>query len=101
MSTNIEFRKKTIRRETALFLILFLIGILVLPSIIYFIGRTMFGEYGGTGFSAFYGTIHGKLRSGEPAVWFLVLSPYLIWQSSRLTLLGFLRLGKSQSQIRS
>ena len=27
----------------------------------------------------------GELLSGEPAVWFLILSPYIVWQLLRLT----------------
>ena len=72
-----------LKKESLLFLYLFLAGILLLPIAIYFIGFTLFGEYSGTGFSAFYGSLHSSLRSGELAVWFLVLSPYLILQLIR------------------
>jgi hypothetical protein len=56
----------------------------------------MFGEYGGTGFSAFYGQLHSELRSGDYSVWFLVLSPYLVWQILRLTVKIFRRAGNPQ-----
>ena len=75
--------KPIVRKESLLFLYFFLAGILLLPAAIYLIGYTLFGDYGGSGFSAFYGSLHGALRSGEPAVWFLVLSPYLILQLIR------------------
>ncbi len=38
--------------------------------------------------------LHGELRTGEPVVWFLMLSPYLAWQLLRLTVYGFRRAGK-------
>jgi hypothetical protein len=72
-----------LKKESLLFLYLFLVGILLLPIAIYFIGYALFGEYSGTGFPAFYGSLHSSLRSGELAVWFLVLSPYLIVQLIR------------------
>lgn len=73
----------------------------MLPALVYVVGRAMFGEYGGTGFSAFYSALHGNLRSGDLATWFLVLSPYLIWQLFRATLLGFKRLGQPHQQVDS
>lgn len=62
-----------------------LFGLLVLPIAIYLVGDSVFGDYGGAGFGAFYGEIHRHIRDGDPVVWFLVLSPYLLWQSVRLT----------------
>ena len=76
----------TLKKESLLFLYLFLAGILLLPIAVYLIGYALFGEYSGTGFSAFYGSLHSSLRSGELAVWFLVLSPYLIFQLIRGTI---------------
>lgn len=85
MSDATVSRKTSARKESVLLLWLLLVGIFILPGVIYLIGRSMFGEYGGTGFSAFYGLLHSQLRSGEYSVWFLVLSPYLVWQILRLT----------------
>ena len=79
----------TTRKELLLFLILLLVGLFILPAAIYFVGSLIFGAYGGTGFSAFYGMLHSELRAGEPAVWFLVLSPYILWQLLRLTFHAF------------
>jgi hypothetical protein len=36
----------------------------------------------------------GKFIGGEPAVWFLLLSPYLLWQLCRLTIRAFRRTGR-------
>jgi hypothetical protein len=99
MSASFDIRKRLVTRESALFLILLFVGLAILPTIIYMVGRSLFGEYGGTGFSDFYGRLHRELRSGEPVVWFLVLSPYIAWQLLRLTFFGFRRAGKSQQQI--
>jgi len=94
MSEKIEPQKSTAIRELALFLALFFTGLVILPILIYFVGRTLFGEYSGAGFSDFYQMLHGELRAGEPVVWFLMLSPYLVWQLFRLTVHGFRRAGK-------
>lgn len=77
-----------------MFLILLLTGLFFLPLIIYLVGKSVFGEYGGTGFGAFYGMLHSGLRSGELAVWFLVLTPYAVWQLLRLTFRSFRYLGR-------
>lgn len=89
MSANSSPLKRVVTRESALFLCLMLFGLLILPAAVYLVGKSVFGEYGGTGFSAFYGTLHRSIRDGELAVLFLVSSPYLIWQFTRLTIWGF------------
>lgn len=83
--------RKTATKEAALFLGLLFLGLVILPVAIYLVGDSVFGDYDGAGFSGFYGTMHGAIRSGEPAALFLVLSPYIIWQLSRLTIWGFRR----------
>jgi succinate dehydrogenase hydrophobic anchor subunit len=89
MNTSTVSRKSTARKEATLFLWLFLAGLFLLPLAVYVVGRALFGEYGGSGFSAFYGALHSELRNGVPSVWFLILSPYLIWQLFRLTVRAF------------
>jgi hypothetical protein len=81
-----------IRKESALFLMLLLTGLFFLPVVIYIIGNAVFGAYEGSGFMDFYGTLHSELRAGQRVVWFLMLSPYIVWQLSRLTAWGFRRL---------
>lgn len=93
MSADATTTKNRVERECALFLVLFLAGIFILPSIIYLIGDSMFGDYGGTGFSAFYGELHSRFRAGDLGVWFLALAPYVVWQLMRLTIRGFRRIG--------
>lgn len=76
--------KKTLFRETALLVILVFAGLVLLPVAIYWIGPLVLGEYGGYGFADFFGSLGARIRSGEPAAWFLVLSPYLAVQTLRL-----------------
>ncbi len=77
--------KKTAIREGWLFLGCLGFGLLILPIAIYLVGKAIFGAYGGGDFLTFYTDIHGDIRDGELVVWFLVLSPYLIWQTLRWT----------------
>lgn len=84
------------RNEILLFLYLFLGGIVALPILVYAVGSALFGDYGGTGFSAFYGSLHSDLRTGRLAAWFLVLSPYLLWQIVRGTLYLRSAVGRTQ-----
>jgi hypothetical protein len=81
--------KTRLQSELALFLILLLVGLLLLPISIYLVGNAIFGDYSGSGFAAFYQSVHDGLRRGDSAIWFLVLSPYLGWQVLRLTVVGF------------
>jgi hypothetical protein len=89
MSVNSASLKKTVTKESALLLCLLFFGLLILPYAVFLVGKSVFGEYGGTGFSAFYGTLHRSIRDGELAVLFLVFSPYVIWQLTRLFIWGF------------
>jgi hypothetical protein len=86
--------KKRLLKETALLAVLGFIGLAVLPLCIYFVGQAVFGEYGNGGFSGFFGELHRKLREGEPSVWFLLFSPYLLWQLLRLTLWASRQFGR-------
>lgn len=85
MPTENPSTAKAIRRELILLLILLPTGLLLLPAAIYLVGSAIFGAFGGDGFGGFLGMLTGELRSGEPAVWFLILSPYIVWQLLRLT----------------
>jgi hypothetical protein len=90
--------RDTVAKEAIVFLSLFLFGILVLPIAIYFVGQLVFGEYGGAGFSDFYGRLHYELRNGQSVSWYLVLSPYLGWQLARFTIHAFRRFRRQRSQ---
>ncbi|HEX2139083.1 MAG TPA: hypothetical protein VHG33_05165 [Woeseiaceae bacterium] len=86
--------KNRLIKETALFVVLGFIGLAVLPLCIYLVGQAVFGEYGNGGFSGFFAELHRKLRQGEPTVWFLLFSPYLLWQLLRLILWASRQFGR-------
>lgn len=81
--------------EMALALMLVFAGMALLPLAIYLTGQSVFGTYGGAGFSDFYGRLSGELRDGSAVVWFLVLSPYLMLMLLRLTIWAFLRVRRA------
>ena len=85
MSTENPNTAKTVRRELILLLVLLPAGLLLLPAAVYIVGSAVFGAFGGGGFGDFFGMLMAELRRGEPAVWFLDLSQYLVWQLLRLT----------------
>ena len=75
--------RKTITRELALLLGFVFFGLVILPVAIYLVGEAIFGDYGGSGFGHFFSEISSRVRRGDTATWFLVLSPYLGWQTLR------------------
>lgn len=81
--------KQTAKKEAALLMGLLFLGFVVMPVAIFLVGEQFFGAYGGQGFGHFFGVISGKLRAGDTVAWFLILSPYLAWQISRLTVFGW------------
>lgn len=89
-----SWKQKTLN-ELALVLSLFFAGLVLLPLAIYLTGQSVFGEYGGAGFSDFYGRLSSEVREGRPVVWFLVLSPYLVVMLVRLTIWTFRRMGRA------
>jgi len=83
--------KQKALNELALALVLLFAGLVLLPLAIYLTGQSVFGEYAGAGFSDFFRRMSGEVRDGNPVVWFLILSPYLIVMLIRLTFWGFLK----------
>lgn len=94
MSEQTSSLHRTIRKEAAVFTALLFCGLVLLPILVWIVGKVVFGAYGGAGFVEFYGTLSGKIRSFDLAAWFLVLSPWLGWQVVRLTLFGWRAAGK-------
>ena len=86
--------KNTLAREAAWFAGLLFAGLVLLPLAIYLVGNAVFGEYGAGSLGDFYADLLGKFMGGEAAVWFLLLSPYLLWQLCRLTIRAFRRTGR-------
>lgn len=75
--------------------VLLFFGLVLMPIAIYVVGGAIFGDYGGHGYSDFYKTLSGKLRHGDGVAWFLVLSPYLVWQIVRLMAFAWRLTGKT------
>jgi hypothetical protein len=94
LSNNPSSIVKSLKKEGALFAVLLFVGFVLLPIAIWFVGKTVFGAYGGTGYSDFFGNLSGKIRGGDLVAWFLVLSPYLVWQCLRLMAFGWRSVGK-------
>ena len=82
-------RGTSLKKEAALFAGLLFFGLGILPIAIWFVGKAVFGDYGGMGYGDFFGTLTGKIRGGDLVAWFLVLSPWLVWQIGRLMALGW------------
>jgi hypothetical protein len=78
-----------IRTETIIFVVLLFIGIVMLPAAVFYVGQAVFGTYAGEGYSDFFGSVSAKLRGFDGVAWFLVLSPYLVWQCLRLMLFAW------------
>ena len=89
--------RRILIRETALFTGLLFFGFVVMPIGIYLVGDNVFGAYGGNGYGHFFAGISGRIRVGDQAAWFLVLSPYLAVQLVRLLLLAWRATGRSQT----
>ena len=89
MTTEQNSAAARLRKEVALFVGFLFLGFVVMPIAIYFIGQAIFGNYGGQGYGEFFGDLSGRIRSGDGAAWFLVLSPYIGWQILRLIGLGW------------
>lgn len=74
--------------ELVLLGLLVFVGVALVPIAVYMVGDAFFGDYGGGGFSAFYRDLHARFRAGNPAMWLLLLSPYVLWQLVRATAWG-------------
>lgn len=84
--------KRIALKESALFFGLLFFGFVIMPIAVYFIGQKLLGEFGGYGYSDFFGTLSARVRNGDAVAWFFVLSPYLGWQMLRLTLFAWRKL---------
>jgi hypothetical protein len=81
--------KQTALKEAALLFGLLFLGFVIMPIAIFWIGPYVLGEFGGYGYSDFFGGLSARIRSGDFVAWLFVLSPYLVWQILRITLFAF------------
>ena len=84
--------KRAALRESALFFGLLFFGFVIAPIVIFLIGQRTLGEFGGYGYSDFFGSLSARIRQGDPLAWFFVLSPYLAWQVLRFSLFAWRKL---------
>ncbi len=70
-------------KELALLTGFLFFGLAIMPVLIYHVGQSVFGAYGGFGYGEFFRTLTQKIRAGDGVAWFLVLSPYIGWQCLR------------------
>lgn len=73
--------KTRLRRELILAGICLVLGLVVLPALIYLVGTQLLGVYGGgPHIGSFYGDFFRNLFSATPRTWFIVVAPYLaLW----------------------
>lgn len=95
MAAHQNALKQRVLLEAALFFGFLFVGLVLIPIAIYLFGQQLLGAYGGHGYGDFFGTLSAKIRSGDGVAWFLVLSPYLAWQTLRLTVYGWRRASKT------
>lgn len=77
------------RRETVRTAVLLLVGVVLLPFVVYLVGQLMFGAYGGDGMVGFTADFWARLLRFEGAAWFLAFSPLLGISILRLIVLGW------------
>lgn len=94
MDSEAKSVKHVIEKEVALLAVLLFFGLVLMPIGIFMIGEALFGSYGGHGYGEFFSVISEKIRSGDRVAWFLVLAPYMVWQSLRLMVKAWQRLGR-------
>jgi hypothetical protein len=88
--TIVDNARKTIAvKEAALFIGFLFVGVALLPIGIYLVGQQVFGQYAGSGYGDFLGELLSGVVAGQIVAWFLVLSPYVVWQLCRLTIFGW------------
>ena len=85
VTVNQNSLKQIALKESGLLLTLLFFGFVFAPIAIFFVGQNVLGQFGGYGYSDFFGTLSARIRTGDLVAWFFVLSPYLIWQTLRLT----------------
>lgn len=90
----------TVSQELILLATLVSLALLILPLVVFLVGQTIFGDYGGAygarGLLHFYAQLLQDFLRGEPVIWFLMLSPYLVWQIVRIAAICFRR-GKQEA----
>lgn len=77
--------RRRLKKGLLVFGALFLCGLLLVPCLIYLVGQGIFGAYADGNLLAFLAAYFTRVLGADLSAWFLVLSPYLLWQTLRLT----------------
>jgi hypothetical protein len=72
------------QRELALALLGLLLGVLLMPLLVWLAGTVALGPYANGGFSALLGDFLGGLAEGSLACWLVLAGPYLVLSLVRL-----------------
>jgi hypothetical protein len=78
----------TVRRELLWMLIALVVGVLLLPPLIWLVGSRVFGPYAGGGSRELVSHFFTGLGQGRAALWLVALGPYLVISALRITLAG-------------
>lgn len=89
MSTSFRSIKAIAIKESAWFIGLLFVGFVLMPIAIYLVGQVVFGAYAAGTYGNFFATLSEKVRNGDTVAWFLILSPYLGWQCTRLSIFAW------------
>jgi len=76
-------------KKIIIFILFFLIGLLLLPLLLFAINDFIFGKYTGNGFVGFYNDYFHLMQKGNLAAWFISLSPYLVYLCVKITIQAF------------
>jgi hypothetical protein len=78
----------TLRRESLWIVIGLTVGVLLLPPLVWLIGRRVFGPYAGGSLRDLVDHYFRGLGHGQQAFWIVALGPYIAIVALRLTLAG-------------
>ena len=71
-------------RELWLAAIALVVGIALMPMLIFFTGANLLGRYEGASLLGLYASIFGGLRTGSASAWIVFLGPYGLYLTFRL-----------------
>ena len=73
-------------KKITIFFLLFLIGLFMLPLLLFAINDFIFGKYTGDGFVDYYNIYFNLMQKGNIAAWFISFSPYLVYLAAKMTI---------------
>lgn len=81
---NDRLPRSVLARQVLLAVLALLVGVLVMPGLIYLCGSLLLGRYDGAAVSKTYSTLLSGLAGGSVSSWIVVLGPYALWQLQRV-----------------